>query len=61
LYGNKRGRNFTRSTRYWKSELDQMATTVLKPKSFVDIIVFAVEDNFELPTDYLDDVYDKSL
>jgi hypothetical protein len=35
----------------WKSELDQMASTLLKPKSFVDIIVFAVEDNFELPTD----------
>jgi hypothetical protein len=38
-------------TRYWKSELDQMATTVLKPISFVDILVFAVEDNFVLPTD----------
>ncbi len=38
-------------TRYWKSELDQMATTVLKPRSFVDIAVFAVEDNFGLPTD----------
>jgi hypothetical protein len=38
-------------TRYWKSELDQMATTVLKPRSFVDIVVFAVEDNFVLPTD----------
>jgi hypothetical protein len=38
-------------TCYWKSELDQMATTVLKPRSFVDIVVFAVEDNFGLPTD----------
>jgi hypothetical protein len=38
-------------TRYWKSELDQKATTVLKPRSFVNIIVFAVEDNFVLPTD----------
>jgi hypothetical protein len=38
-------------TQFWKSELDQMATTVLKPESFVDIVVFAVEDNFGLPTD----------
>jgi hypothetical protein len=38
-------------TRYWKSELDQMATTVLKPKVCIVIVVFAVEDNFRLPTD----------
>jgi hypothetical protein len=37
--------------RYWKSELDQMATTVLKPKVCIAIVVFAVEDNFWLPTD----------
>jgi hypothetical protein len=38
-------------TRYWKSELDQMATTVLKPRVSIAIVVFAVEDNFWLPTD----------